>query len=72
MLAWPRPNTAAICSVCIHCGHVTASYSNPAAGTQEPMLHGSSWTPACPAVQRLRECVYRAEPVIVPDGQLDE
>jgi hypothetical protein len=60
MLAWPRPYTAAICSVCINCGHVTASYSNPAAGTQEPMLDGTSWTPASPAVQRLRECVYRA------------
>jgi hypothetical protein len=59
MYAWPRPWTAAICTVCLNCGHTTAAYSNPAAGTQEQALDGSSWTPACPAVKRLRDCVYR-------------
>ena len=58
LLAWPRPFTAAICTVCLNCGYTTACYSNPSAGSSEPTLEGTAWAPACPAVQRLRECAF--------------
>jgi hypothetical protein len=60
LLAWPRPFIAAICTLCLNCGYTTATYTNPAAGTQEQTLHGTAWTPAVPAVKRLRECVFLA------------
>jgi hypothetical protein len=58
LLAWPRPFTAAICTLCLNCGYTTTSYSNPSAGTSEPLLDGTAWTPPCPAVKRLRACVF--------------
>jgi hypothetical protein len=58
LLAWPRPFTAAVCTVCLNCGYTTASYSNPSAGTEEATLDGTAWAPACPAVKRLRECIF--------------
>jgi hypothetical protein len=71
MLAWPRPYVAGVCTVCLQCGYVTASYSNPSAGTEERTLEGSAWAPACPAVQRLRECVYRSLHLAVQGEQVD-
>jgi len=71
LLAWPRPYIAAVCTVCLNCGYATSSYSNPSAGTEEPMLDGTAWAPPCPAVQRLRDCVYQANGRRHPDSSYD-
>ena len=57
--ACPRPNWLATCSLCLACGRATSQYTQPWNNQGELALAGSSWTPACPAVQRLRDCVYR-------------
>ena len=59
MQSCPRPAVFAICTLCVACGHVTASYSNPARGLVEAPVEGREWAPPCPAVQRLRDCLLR-------------
>lgn len=34
-------------------------YLRPGQGAQESPAAGSAWAPPCPAVQRLRDCVFR-------------
>ena len=55
----PRPFVLAICTLCLACGHVTAAYLRPSRGMQESPATGGVWAPPCPAVQRLRDCVFR-------------
>jgi hypothetical protein len=57
LLAWPQPSIAGLCTVCLNCGYTVSSYSDPLRGSTEPPLVGSTWAPACAAVQRLRDCV---------------
>ena len=59
MLAWPRHDVAAVCSLCLGCGHTLCTYQHPGHGEHRSPLEGTSWTPACPAVKRLRSLVYR-------------
>ena len=59
MRACPRPFVLAICTLCLACGHVTAAYLRPSRGMQESPATGGVWAPPCPAVQRLRDCVFR-------------
>ncbi len=54
LLAWPRPDTAAICALCLNCGHAVSEYRRSAADQPEPALEGAEWAPPCPAVKRLR------------------
>lgn len=56
--AWPTPETHAVCLLCLACGYVSVSYQ-PFRGGPTTILDGNAWAPACPAVQRLRECVFR-------------
>lgn len=58
MMAYPRLDVFGSCSLCLSCGYVTASYSF---ATRDTMSHlgGADWTPACPAVKRLRDCALR-------------
>jgi len=62
--ACPRPSYQAICTLCLGCGYATATY-HPWQGPTEPATTGATWTPACPAVQRLRDCIYRPYPAPV-------
>jgi hypothetical protein len=62
--ACPRPSYQAICTLCLGCGYATATY-HPWQGPTEPPVTGATWTPACPAVQRLRDCIYRPYPAPV-------
>jgi hypothetical protein len=57
--ACPRPNVFAVCTLCLACGQVAASYSKPARGLVEAPVGGREWAPPCPAVQRLRDCLLR-------------
>ena len=57
--ACPRPFWLATCSLCLACGRVTSQYSQPWKNQGELALTGTAWTPPCPAVQRLRDCVLR-------------
>ena len=66
MLAWPRPRVFAACTLCLACGHVTAGYRRRG-GPVEP-AEGAAWQPACPAVQRLRDCVHRPFSLLAVDG----
>ena len=66
MLAWPRPWVFAACTLCLACGHVTAGYRRRG-GPVEP-AEGAAWQPACPAVQRLRDCVHRPFSLLAVDG----
>ena len=66
--ACPRPAVFAICTLCLACGHATAQYSKPARGLVEAPAEGSEWAPPCPAVQRLRDCVYRPYSVLRAGG----
>ena len=72
MLARPQPYLAAICTVCLQCGYVTTSQTNTATGAKQPVVDGSSWTPACPAVQRLRDYIYKLNRDLVQLGQTTE
>jgi hypothetical protein len=56
----------AACTVCLACGHVTAGYRTRG-GPVEP-AEGAAWRPACPAVQRLRDCVHRPFSLLAVDG----
>lgn len=38
---------------------------------EEP-AHGGAWAPACPAVQRLRDCLHRPHALLRADGWSDE
>jgi len=58
-LACPREYVLATCSLCLACGHATAEYAKPWHGLTETSVGGSAWTPACPAVQRVRDCIFR-------------
>ena len=58
-LACPRAYVLATCSLCLACGHTTAEYNRPWHGLTETSVGGSAWTPPCPAVQRLRDCIFR-------------
>jgi hypothetical protein len=60
ILAWPRAATAGLCMVCLNCGATAATYSEAGTSRSEPTLFGRAWTPPCPAVKRLRECVHAA------------
>ena len=66
--ACPRPNVFAVASVCLSCGRVTATYSKPARGLVESPVDGREWTPPCPAVQRLRDCLHRPYSLLRADG----
>ena len=57
--AYPRPGTFALCALCVACGAVTVEYARPARGLVEAPITGRAWAPPCPAVQRLRDCLYR-------------
>ena len=59
MQSCPRPAVFAICTLCLACGHASASYSNPARGLVEAPAEGREWAPPCPAVQRLHDCLLR-------------
>ena len=64
MRACPRPFVLAMCTLCLACGHVTAAYLRPSRGMQESPATGGAWAPPCPAVQRLRDCVFRPYAVL--------
>lgn len=66
--ACPRPGVFAVCTLCLACGRVTSSYSNPGRGLVEAPVEGSEWTPPSPAVQRLRDCLYRPHSLLRADG----
>jgi hypothetical protein len=66
--ACPRPNVFAICTLCLSCGRATASYSRSSRGLVEAPADGSEWLPACPAVQRLRECLHRPYSLLRTEG----
>jgi len=66
--ACPRPNVFAVCTLCLSCGRVAASYSKPAHGQVETPVEGCEWTPPCPAAQRLRDCLYRPYSLLRADG----
>jgi hypothetical protein len=55
----PRPNWFGTVTLCIGCGRVTTEYSRPSENLHELAVSGSRWAPPCPAVQRLRDCVFR-------------
>ena len=57
--ACPRPGTLALCALCLACGTATVQYSKPALNLVEAPVSGRSWSPPCPAVQRLRDCLFR-------------
>ena len=57
--ACPRPYWLATCSLCLACGRATSEYSQPWQNLHELAVGGSCWAPPCPAVQRLRHCVFR-------------
>jgi hypothetical protein len=57
--ACPRPLWLATCSLCLACGRATSQYTQPWKNQGELALTGNTWTPPCPAVQRLRDCVLR-------------
>lgn len=57
--ACPRPNVLAMCTLCLACGYATAAYLQPSRGMSEVPTTGSIWTPPCPVVQRLRDCIFR-------------
>jgi hypothetical protein len=57
--ASPRPSWLATCTLCLACGRVTSEYSQPWRNYRELPACGDTWAPACPAVQRLRDCVLR-------------
>ena len=59
MQACPRPGTLALCALCLSCGNATVQYEKPAKGLVEAPITGRDWAPPCPAVQRLRDCLYR-------------
>jgi len=56
-----------LCSLCLSCGYVTASYSIPKRLT-DSVMSGAEWTPPCPAVQRLRDCARRPRIALFTDG----
>jgi hypothetical protein len=66
--ALPRPSVFAVCTLCLACGHATAGYSRPGRGLVEAPAHGGAWAPACPAVQRLRDCLHRPHALLRADG----
>jgi hypothetical protein len=66
--ACPRPSVFAICTLCLSCGRVTASYSKPARGLIEAPVEGLEWAPPSPAVQRLRDCLHRPYSLLRVDG----
>ena len=68
MQACPRPGTLALCALCLGCGTVTAQYEKPARGLVEAPISGRAWAPPCPAVQRLRDCLYRPFSQLRVDG----
>ncbi len=68
MQACPRPGTLALSALCLACGNATVEYSKPALGLVEAPLAGRDWAPPCPAVQRLRDCVYRGYSLLRVDG----
>ena len=55
----PRPGVAADCLLCLACGWVSVEYRRPQQGLVELPAVGTEWLPACPAVQRLRICLFR-------------
>lgn len=63
---WPRPGVNGRYLVCLNCGQVTVNYTTLWNGHSET-TSGTDWTPACPAVQRLHDCIYRAQPLPVTD-----
>jgi hypothetical protein len=67
MNASPRPNVVATCTLCLSCGYVTASHTRPGKVTQST-TRGSTWDPACPAVQRLRASALRPYMALTIDG----
>ena len=73
LLAWPRHDVAAVCSLCLGCGHTHCNYQQPGTGQQLPPLEGTSWAPPGPAVKRLRSLIYRNDLDGDPgSGSLDE
>ncbi|HEX5582350.1 hypothetical protein [Gaiella sp.] len=67
MQSYPRYQVFAVCSLCLSCGYVTTSYQLPR--SMSPFnLDGAEWFPACPAVQRLRDCTLRPQMVLYTDG----
>ncbi len=65
--ASPRPYWLATCSLCLSCGRVTSTYSQPWKNLHELPVAGSEWAPPCPAVQRLRDCIFRPYARLAPD-----
>jgi hypothetical protein len=59
--ACPRPFWLANCTLCLACGRVTSQYSQPWRNHHELATAGDTWAPPCPAVQRLRDCVFRPD-----------
>ena len=64
--ACPRPWAFAACTLCLACGYATAAYS--LRGGPAESAEGGAWAPACPAVQRLRDCVLRPLSVLSVGG----
>jgi hypothetical protein len=69
-LTWPDPATAAICSLCLSCGHTVSHQQQPATGEQQPPLEGTQWTPPCLAVKQLRRCIFRTGRPVDDDGSV--
>jgi hypothetical protein len=56
--ASPRPYWFGRCTLCLACGRVTTEYTQPWLNLHELGVSGSRWAPPCPAVQRLRDCIF--------------
>lgn len=67
MRACPRPSVLALNTLCLSCGRVSAAYFSASRGMQESPATGGAWTPPCPAVQRLRDCVFRPYAVLAEE-----
>jgi hypothetical protein len=66
--ACPRAGVFAVCTLCLACGYATAFYSRIGAAAVEAPVCGSTWSPPCVAVQRLRDCLHRPYSMLRVDG----
>ncbi len=69
--AWPHPGVNGRYLLCLNCGQVTVNYTNIWQNRSET-TSGAEWAPPCPAVQRLRGCVYRLQRPPAADTEANE
>jgi hypothetical protein len=67
MRACPRAGVLALNTLCLSCGRAAATYFSQARGMRPSPAAGSAWAPPCPAVQRLRDCVFRPHAVLAEE-----